>query len=140
VKAFVIGLVVAVIAAAGLYYRQAGVGPVPPAGGHGATANDVMQIVLESGGSFSVNYLVEDGIVWAATDAPWWKDLRGDGDGVTVVLDGEPLYGRARAVEDDEALRSRLLARLRPNAPSSRDVLIEVKLAPSAARRLLGRS
>jgi hypothetical protein len=140
VKPFVIGLVVAVVAAAGLYYRQADVVRAPQGGAGGEAANDVMQIILESGGTFSVNYLVEDGIVWAATDAPWWKDLRGDGDGVTVVLDGETVYGRARAVEDDEALRSRLLSRLRPNAPSSLGVLIEVKLAPSAARRLLGRS
>jgi hypothetical protein len=125
-KAFVIALVVAVVAAAGVYYRQASVVRAPQ--------NDVMQIILESGQTVSVPYLVEDGIVWAAADAPWWKDLRGDGDGVTVVLDGEAIYGRARAVEDDEALRSRMLARLRPNASSSLGVLIEVKLAPSAAR------
>jgi hypothetical protein len=127
-KAVVIGLVVAVVAAAGVYYRQASVARAPQ--------NDVMQIILESGQQFAVPYLVEDGIVWAAADAPWWKNLRGDGDGVTVVLDGETIYGRARAVENDEALRSRMLARLRPNVPASLDVLIEVKLAPSAARTL----
>jgi hypothetical protein len=137
VKGLVIGIVVAVVATMAVYYRNAGVIHQPGASPHGEQAEKVMLITLESGQTVSVSYLFEDGIVYADADAdaPWWKGLTGNGDGVTVVMEGETIFARARAVEDDDALRSKMLARLRPNAPSSAGMLIEIKLAPWAFRK-----
>ena len=140
VKALVLGLAVAAAAAVASYYLHASVTPELRAGPRGERGTNVMLISLESGKTFSVNYFREEGIVWAAADAPWWQELRGGGDGVTVVIEGETIYARARAVEDDEALRSKVFARLRPNAPSSLGVPIEIKLAPSASRKGRARS
>lgn len=129
VKALVVVLVAAAVAAGLLYTRRTDVAPQP-----------VMQIILETGKTASVPYLMEEGIVWAVTDEPWWRHLGRDGDGVTVVIEGETAFGRARAVEDDHPRRSAMLARLRSDTPSPDDVLLEVKLAPWSMRRGRGSS
>jgi hypothetical protein len=97
----------------------------------GTRAKEVMLISLPSGRTFPVNYRREDGVVWAAADTRWWRELVGDGADVTVLIRGERLRGRARAVEDDPALRSAVFARLRPSAPSFFGVLVEIRLAPA---------
>lgn len=127
-KALAVGLVVASAVAIAVYSRRA-------ANTGARTGQPTMLIALETGETYSVHYVYEGGIVFAVTDGPWWEHLTGDGDGVTVVLDGETTFARVRAVEEDEAIRATMLARLRPDGPSSRDVVIEVKLAPWAIRK-----
>lgn len=95
----------------------------------GERAKEVMLLTLPSKKSIPVNYLREDEIVWAAADFPWWRELRGDGEPVTVWIRGESLRGLGRAVEDDPALRRSVFERLRPTAPLWAGTLLEIRLA-----------
>ena len=94
----------------------------------GARSERVMLITLPSGRAFPVNYLRDPGVVYAAADSGWWKELAGDGKTVTLLIKGEELRGTARAVEDDPELRSSVFKRLRPTAPSFFGTLIEIRL------------
>ena len=93
-----------------------------------ARADKVMLITLPSGRTFPVNYLRDPGVVYAAADSGWWKELAGDGVPVTLLIKGEDLRGTARAVEDDPELRSAVFQRLRPTAPLFFGTLIEIRL------------
>jgi hypothetical protein len=95
---------------------------------NGERALKVMLLTLPSGKNIPVNYLREDGTVYAGADFPWWRELRGDGGSVTVLIRGESLRGYARAVEDDVELRSSVFRRLRPTAPAWTGTLVEVTL------------
>ena len=97
----------------------------------GERARKVMLRTLPSGKAIPVNYLRDGDTVYAGADFPWWRELRGAGGPVEVLVRGETRAGRGRAVEDDPALRASVFERLRPSAPSWTGVLVEIVLAPA---------
>ena len=94
----------------------------------GERASKVMLITLPSGRRLPVNYLREGDRVYAGADGRWWKELVGEGFTVSLVLRGEQLTGRARAVRDDPEYTERIFAKLRPNAIKGFGTLIEIRL------------
>ena len=90
----------------------------------GARAGRVMLLTLPSGKRIPVNYFREGDTVYAAADFPWWRELRGGGGPGSVLVRGETLRGRVRAVEDDPELRATVFAKLRPTAISWAGTLI----------------
>lgn len=98
----------------------------------GERARKVMLVTLPSGKEIPVNYLRDGGNVYAGADFPWWRELRGEGGKVTVLVQGETLRGHGRAVEDDPALRESVFGRLRPSAPAFTGTLVEVVLEEPA--------
>jgi hypothetical protein len=94
----------------------------------GQRARKVMLLTLPSGKSIPVNYLREGDVVYAGADFPWWRELRGEGDDVSVLIRGQTLRGHGRAVKDDSALRKSVFERLRPTAPSWTGTLVEIQL------------
>ncbi len=97
----------------------------------GARARRVMLITLPNGSTIPVNYLRQDDRVYAAADGRWWRQLRGEGAPVELLVRGETLLGHARAVEDEPDHRSAIFDRLRPSAPKLFGTLIQIDLAPS---------
>lgn len=95
---------------------------------HGERAQKVMLITLPSGRRLPVNYLREGDRVYAGADGSWWKELVGEGVPVTLLVRGETLSGRARAVRDDPDQRKQIFARLRPNAIEGFGTLVEIRL------------
>lgn len=94
----------------------------------GERAQKVMLVTLPSGRRIPVNYLREGDRVYAGADGTWWKELEGDSFPVTVLVRGETLTGRARAVLDDPEYTEAVFSRLRPNALAGFGTLIEVRL------------
>ncbi len=97
---------------------------------NGERARKVMLLTLPSGKSIPVNYLREGDFVYAGADFPWWRELRGEGEAVSVLIRGETLQGHGRAVKDDPALRRSVFERLRPTAPRWTGTLVEIRLEP----------
>jgi hypothetical protein len=87
-----------------------------------------MLVTLPSGKTIPVNYLREDPFVWAGADFPWWRELRGEGDRVSLLVAGEELSGHGRAIEDDPDRRASIFARLRPDALPFFGTLVEIRL------------
>jgi hypothetical protein len=77
-----------------------------------------------------VNYLREGDTVYVGCDGRWWRELRGPGARVALLVRGEVLSGHARAIEDDPAHRSAVFDRLRPSAPEIFGTLIQIELTP----------
>jgi hypothetical protein len=98
----------------------------------GERARKVMLITLPSGKTIPVNYLRDGQIVYAAADGRWWRELRGAGARVELLLQGETLVGQARAIEDEPERRSQIFDRLRPTAPKIFGTLVQIDLVPSA--------
>ena len=96
----------------------------------GERARKVMLITLPSGRTLPVNYLREGDTVYAAADGRWWRELRGQGVPVELLVRGETLVGQARAIEDDPDHRSAVFDRLRPSAPKLFGTLVQIDLAP----------
>ena len=94
----------------------------------GERAQKVMLLTLPSGKALPVNYLRDDGTVYAAADFPWWRELRGEGGRGSVLIRGETLHGHIRVVEDDPELRKSVFARLRPTAPRWMGALVVIAL------------
>lgn len=94
----------------------------------GDRARRVMLLTLPSGRRIPVNYWREQDIVYAAADGTWWKTLVGEGFPVSVLVRGETLSGRARAVLDDPDYTQRVFAKLRPNAIEGFGTLVEIRL------------
>ena len=95
----------------------------------GERARKVMLITLPSGRTIPVNYLREGDVVYAGADGRWWRELRGAGAEVRLLIRGETLLGRARAIEDDPDHRSKVFDRLRPTAPKIFGTLVQIDLA-----------
>jgi hypothetical protein len=98
----------------------------------GERAQKVMLLTLPSGKALPVNYLRDGANVYAAADFPWWRELRGEGGRGSVLIRGETLHGRIRAVEEDPELRASVFARLRPTAPSWLGTLVVIELDSEA--------
>ena len=96
----------------------------------GERAGKVMLITLPSGRTLPVNYLREGNTVYAAADGRWWRELRGEGTPVELLVRGELLTGHARAIEDQPDHRSSVFDRLRPGAPKLFGTLVQIELAP----------
>ena len=96
----------------------------------GERAARVMLLTLPSGRRIPVNFLREDGRVYAGADGRWWKELEGGPQRVEVFVQGEALAGRARAVKDDPAYTKDVFARLRPDAVPGFGTLIEILIDP----------
>ena len=96
----------------------------------GERARKVMLITLPSGRTLPVNYLREGDTIYAGADGRWWHELRGEGASVGLLVRGETLVGRARAIEDDPDHRSAVFDRLRPSAPKIFGTLVQIDLAP----------
>ncbi|MCR9094292.1 MAG: hypothetical protein NXI30_08750 [bacterium] len=97
----------------------------------GERAQKVMLLTLPSGRTIPVNFLREDGRVYAGADGWWWKELRDGPHEVTVFVQGEELFGRARAVTDQPEYRKDVFTRLRPTALPGFGTLVEVLLDPN---------
>jgi hypothetical protein len=95
----------------------------------GERARKVMLLTLPSGRVLPVNYLREADTIWAAADGRWWRELRGEGAPVEVLVRGETRAGRARAIEGDPAERSAVFDRLRPSAPKAFGTLVRIDLS-----------
>ena len=101
----------------------------------GDRARKVMLLNLPSGRQIPVNYLLEEGRVYAGADGGWWREL--DGADVTVIIRGETLTGRAFTVLDDPAYTADVFSRLRPTVPTwlpdwMNGKLVEITLDMSA--------
>ena len=97
---------------------------------NGERAQQVMLITLPSGRRLPVNYLQEDGRIYAGADGRWWTELRGGSHEVELFVRGQRIRGRARAVLDDRDYTLDVFSRLRPNAIPGFGTLIEVLLDP----------
>jgi len=100
---------------------------------NGDRARKVMLTTLPSGRTIPVNYLREGNVVYAGADGRWWRELRGEGAHVELLVRGETLAGRARAIENDPDLRAAVFGRLRPTAPKFTGTLVQVDLDPLGA-------
>jgi hypothetical protein len=96
----------------------------------GERARKVMLIALPSGRTLPVNYIREGDTVYAAADGRWWRELRGAGARVELLIRGTTHSGQARAIEDDRELRASVFDRLRPSAPKLFGTLVQIDLAP----------
>ncbi len=96
----------------------------------GERAGKVMLISLPSGRTLPVNYLRERDTVYAAADGRWWRELRGEGALVELLVRGETLAGQGRAIEDDPDHRAAIFDRLRPSAPKLFGTLVQIDIAP----------
>ncbi len=96
----------------------------------GERARKVMLIRLPSGRTLPVNYLREGDTLYAAADGRWWRELRGEGAPVELLVRGETLTGQARAIKDDPDHRSAVFDRLRPSAPKLFGTLVQIDLVP----------
>ena len=76
----------------------------------------VMLLTLPSGRSIPVNYLREGNKVYAGADGRWWRELVGTPARVTLLIRGETLDGRAKAVLDDPVHTEDVFKRLRPTS------------------------
>ncbi len=94
----------------------------------GERARKVMLITLPSGRTLPVNYLREGDTLYAAADGRWWRELRGEGAPVELLVRGETLTGQARAIKDDPDHRSAVFDRLRPSAPKLFGTLVQIDL------------
>ena len=83
----------------------------------GDRAKRSMLLTLADGTMYPVNYLKEDPLVFMGIDGLWWREFRGDGAPVTMLIRGEVLSGHAKVVLDDQAYVDDVFARLRPTAP-----------------------
>ncbi len=97
---------------------------------NGERAQQVMLITLPSGRRLPVNYLLEDGRVYAGADGRWWTELRGGFHDVELLVRGQRIQGRARVVLDDRDYTRDVFSRLRPNAIPGFGTLVEVLLDP----------
>ena len=94
----------------------------------GARARKAMLITLPGGRTIPVNYLREGDVIYAGADGRWWRELRGDGAPVRLLVRGEALEGRARAIEDDPSRRADVFSRLRPTALKFAGTLVQIDL------------
>jgi len=101
----------------------------------GERARKVMLMTLPSGRSLPVNYIRDGDTVYAAADGRWWRELRGQGEPVELLVRGETLVGRARAIEGDPDHRAAVFDRLRPSAPKLFGTLVQIDLVPRPRAR-----
>ena len=87
----------------------------------------------------AVNYLVEDGRVYMGIDGLWWRAFQGEGNPVTLFIQGEQIEGHATVILDDPARVNDVFSRLRPTVPQwlpdqLNGKLVEVRLADESSK------
>ena len=92
-----------------------------------------MLISLPDGRELPFNYLREGEMVYMGVDGLWWRLFADEAKSVTLLIRGETLTGRARAILDDPAHTTDVFSRLRPTAPTwlpgrMGGVLVEIAL------------
>jgi len=98
----------------------------------GERARRVMGLTLPDGRTIPVNYLEENGMVFAGADGRWWRPLQGDAKPVTVLVLGEERAGMARAITDDPEYTKDIFSRLRPTALPGFGTLVEIRFDTEA--------
>ena len=83
----------------------------------GPRASKAMLLTLPSGRMLPVNFLLEGNRVYAGSDGAWWREFRGDGGRVTMLIRGRTLTGHGVAVLDDPAHVEDVFSRLRAAVP-----------------------
>lgn len=101
----------------------------------GERARKVMGLTLPDGRTLPVNYLEENGRVYAGADGSWWKSLQGDGVPVTVLIRGKERSGLARAITDDPDYTKDVFSRLRPTALPGFGTLVEIRFEDEGRAR-----
>jgi hypothetical protein len=99
----------------------------------GDRAGIVMLLNLPTGKQIPVNYLRENGKVYAGADGSWWREIAPTGSPVQMMIRGESVPGVARVILDDQATVDDVFSRLRPTVPEwlpdwANGKLIEVRL------------
>ena len=83
----------------------------------GARAARVMLMTIDDRKTIPVNYLREDDNVFVGADGPWWREMLGDGQPVTLLIKGDKFAGIARAVAGQPEYTKEVFKRLRPDVP-----------------------
>ena len=84
----------------------------------GDRAGRVMLMTIDDRKTIPVNYLREGNEVFIGADGPWWREMRDNGQPVTLLIKGEKFAGRARAISGQPGFTKEVFARLRPDTPS----------------------
>ncbi len=99
------------------YYMNTGVIEELEQHPQGQRATETLLLTLPSGRRIPVNYLEEGTTVFVAADGTWWRQFRGQGAPVTVLIRGEIHTGVGRVVQDEPDYVAAVFARLRPDVP-----------------------
>ena len=83
----------------------------------GARAARVMLMTIDDRKTIPVNYLREDDKVFIGADGPWWREMRDQGQPVTMLIKGEVFAGQAKAVSGQPEYTKEVVKRLRPDVP-----------------------
>lgn len=83
----------------------------------GQRAMEALLLTLPNGRRIPVNYLEDGAVVYVAADGPWWRQFRGDGARVSMLIRGETRTGAGRVVLDDPDYVAAVFGRLRPDVP-----------------------
>ena len=94
----------------------------------GQRAKETLLLTLPSGRRIPVNYLEDGKTVFVAADGPWWRQFRGEGARVLLLIRGETHEGTARVVLDDPDYVAEVFARLRPDVPDWLPIWLDGKL------------
>jgi hypothetical protein len=84
---------------------------------NGERAAKTMLLTLNDGSEYPVNYLWEDNLVFMGIDGRWWRRFVGEGESVSMEIQGQTLKGHAVTLLDDPAYQADVFARLRPTVP-----------------------
>ena len=83
----------------------------------GERAARVMLMTIADRKTIPVNYLREGKKVFVGADGPWWREMLGNGQPVTLLIKGEKFAGTARAVSGQPEYTKEVFKRLRPDVP-----------------------
>ena len=84
----------------------------------GERAARTMLLTFVDGKTIPVNYLEENGKIYAGADGGWWKRFSGKGEPVDMLIRGRAMSGYAVAITDDPAYTHDIFRRLRPKVPA----------------------
>ena len=101
---------------------------------NGARAARVMLMTIDDRKTIPVNYLREGNEVFVGADGPWWREMRDQGQPVTLLIKGEKFAGRAQAISGRPNYKREVFERLRPDVPEwlpdwLNGVLVVIELA-----------
>ena len=101
---------------------------------NGARAARVMLMTIDDRKTIPVNYLRDGNEVFVGADGPWWREMRDQGQPVTLLIKGEKFAGRAQAISGRPNYTKEVFKRLRPDVPGwlpdwLNGVLVVVELA-----------
>ena len=94
----------------------------------GERAQRTMIVTLADGRQYPVNFLRKKQRVFMGIDGFWWREFTGEGQPISLYLQGESLQGHARVILDDPDYTLRVFAELRPKWPAWLPAWINGKL------------